>query len=48
MPNEKVAQLAQKVEFSIWDPYDQNSKICRFVTSWATTEQQMNELESYL
>ena len=48
IPNEKVAQLAQKVEFSIWDPFDQNSKICRFVTSWATTEQQMNELESYL
>lgn len=48
IPNEKVAQLAQKVEFSIWDPYDQNSKICRFVTSWATTEQQMKELESLL
>lgn len=48
IPNEKVAQLAQNVEFSILGPYDQNSKICRFVTSWATTEQQMNELESYL
>lgn len=48
IPNEKVEKLAQKVEFSIWDPYDQNSKICRFVTSWATTEQQMKELESFL
>ena len=48
IPNEKVEKLAQKVEFSIWDPYDQNSKICRFVTSWATTEQQMKELESLL
>lgn len=47
-PNEKVEKLARNVEFSIWDPYDQNSKICRFVTSWATTEQQMKELESLL
>ena len=48
LPNDKVKQLGEKVEFTVWEPYDDNSKVCRFVTSWATTEEQMSELESYL
>ncbi len=46
--DDKVKQLGDKVEFTIWEPYDDHSKVCRFVTSWATTEEQMAELESYL
>ena len=48
LPNDKVKQLGEKVEFTVWEPYDDNSKVCRFVTSWATTEEQMSELETYL
>lgn len=39
---------AKKIEFTIWEPYDDNSKVCRFVTSWATTDEQMSELEKLL
>ena len=48
LPNDKVKQFGERVEFTIWEPYDENSKVCRFVTSWATTDEQMAELESYL
>ncbi|MBR4267988.1 MAG: aminotransferase class V-fold PLP-dependent enzyme [Bacteroidales bacterium] len=48
LPNEVVKALSDKVEFTIWEPFDKNSTVCRFVTSWATTEEQMSTLESYL
>ena len=46
--NERIHELSQKVEFTIWEPYDENSKVCRFVTSWATTDEQMEEFEKLL
>ena len=48
LPNAKVKALSEKVEFTIWQPYDADSQVCRFVTSWATTEEQLAALESYL
>ena len=48
IPNDRVKQLAEKVEFSVWEPYAADAKVCRFVTSWATTEEQLNELERWL
>jgi len=48
LPNDKVKALSEKVEFTIWQPYDADSQVCRFVTSWATTEEQLAALESYL
>lgn len=48
LPNDKIQQLSEKVEFTIWEPFDEKSKVCRFVTSWATTKEQMEELEMLL
>ncbi|MCR5455216.1 MAG: aminotransferase class V-fold PLP-dependent enzyme [Bacteroidales bacterium] len=48
LPNNKVKELSTKVEFTIWQPYDATSQVCRFVTSWSTTEEQFAELEEML
>ncbi len=48
IPNEKVKQLSTKVQFSEWEPFDKENMVCRFVTSWATTDQQMRELQDIL
>ncbi len=46
--NEKVHQLEQQVQFTHWGPFDEQHTICRFVTSWATTEQDLRTLEEIL
>lgn len=48
IPNEKVKLLEQKVLFTHWGPFDKDNTICRFVTSWATTDEQMKFLESII
>ena len=44
IPNERVSQLKKHVDFTIWGPYDENHLLCRFVTSWATTDADIQEL----
>ena len=46
--NEQVEQLERKVEFSHFGQTDHHHTICRFVTSWATTEEEINTLEQIL
>ena len=46
--NEQVKGLEQKVQFTHWGPYDEHHTICRFVTSWATTEHDLSVLNSLL
>ena len=46
--NEQVEKLSQKVEFSHFGQTDRRHTICRFVTSWATTEEEIDELEKIL
>lgn len=46
--NEEVARLAKEVLFTHWGKYDSAHTICRFVTSWATTEEDLQELEKIL
>ena len=48
IPNEIVKKLEGKVSFIQWEPYDDNSTVCRFVTNWATTEADIRELECVL
>ena len=43
--NEQVERLSRKVEFSHFGQTDHHHTICRFVTSWATTDEDINELE---
>lgn len=44
LPNSEVARLSNRVGFTIWGKYDNQRTICRFVTSWATTDEQLESL----
>ena len=46
--NDKLKELRENVVFNVWEKVDDNHTAIRFVTSWATTETQVNELLNYL
>ena len=46
--NEQVEKLGQKMRFTHFGQADKHHTICRFVTSWATTEAELDELERIL
>ena len=48
IPNDLVTRLKKDVDFTIWQPYDDRSMLCRFVTSWATTDDDINYLRGIL
>jgi threonine aldolase len=48
LPNDEVARLERQVQFTHWGPYDENHTICRFVTSWATTDEDLQTLRKIL
>lgn len=48
IPDKRVRELLPKVEFSVWGKYDEQSSICRFVTSWATTTEELSRLRGIL
>ena len=48
LPNESLEKLQQVVGFEKWCPVDGNHTACRFVTSWATTESEIKEMECIL
>ena len=48
MENSKMQELRQKISFSFWAKYDENHTIVRFATSWATTDEAIEELASIL
>ncbi len=37
-------ELAERVDFSVWEQYDETHSIIRFATSWATLEEDVNAL----
>ena len=41
-------KLSQKVAFEIWERKSETEIICRFVTSWATREEELEELDEIL
>ena len=43
--NEQAERLGSKVKFTHFGQTDRHHTICRFVTSWATTEEEIEELE---
>ena len=43
-----MEELEKKVSFSFWEKYDEKHTVRRLVTSWATTEKDLNELEKLL
>lgn len=48
IPNAIVKQLEQQVIFTHWEPYNDASTVCRFVTSWATTDDDIQQLRRVL
>ena len=46
--NEQVAKLDQIIGFTHFGQSDRHHTICRFVTSWATTDEELDELEKAL
>jgi threonine aldolase len=48
LTNKHMEQLMQGVLFETWEPIDANNTLCRFVTSWATTEEDLQALKSAL
>ena len=44
LTNTQLQLLMSKVLFETWEPIDDEHTLCRFVTSWATTEADIEEL----
>jgi len=38
----------EDVLFETWEPIDEDRMLCRFVTSWATTDRDLKALEEAL
>lgn len=48
IPNKRAQELKPLVDFTLWGPYDTDHMLCRFVTSWATTEDDIQQLRNIL
>ena len=48
LENTQMQALMQKVLFETWEPIDEHRTLCRFVTSWATTDADLKVLEESL
>lgn len=44
LPEEEMERLAERFVFSFWERVDERHSAVRFCTSWATTEEQVDEL----
>ncbi|MDD6807104.1 MAG: aminotransferase class I/II-fold pyridoxal phosphate-dependent enzyme [Oscillospiraceae bacterium] len=44
LENNKMEELKKLVAFSFWEKYDETHTVVRFATSWATTDEKVNEL----
>ena len=48
LPKKLYEALSQKVAFEIWERKSDEEIVCRFVTSWATKEDELDELDRIL
>lgn len=48
IPNEMIKIMEQDVVFETWGSYDEEHTTCRFVTSWATTDDELDALEKVI
>lgn len=48
LENAQMQALMQRVLFETWEPLDEQHTLCRFVTSWATKESDLQVLEEAL
>ena len=47
-PDAVVEELSKTIEFTHWGQAPGHRTICRFVTSWATTEEELEVMEKTL
>lgn len=48
LPNEVIDRLSEQATFELWGPRDETETVVRFVTSWATREEDVDTLISLL
>lgn len=48
MDNKTIKKLQKKVAFRFWEKYDDTHDVVRFVTSWSTTEADINKLREII
>jgi len=48
LPKKVKEALMKKVMFEVWAPIDDDNLVCRFVTSWATTDEDIKVLKEAL
>ena len=48
LENQRMEELAKQVEFGFWEQADENHTVIRLVTSWATTEEDVEKLIAIL
>ena len=48
LPNAVIDRLAEQVTFELWGPRGETESVVRFVTSWATREEDIDTLISLL
>ena len=48
IPNSDLDRLRRHIGFEVWCPVDASHTACRFVTSWATSEQEIEMLEQQI
>lgn len=48
LSNKQMQQLLKHVLFETWEPIDEEHTLCRFVTSWATTDRDLEALKAAL
>ena len=48
LKNCQMTVLSAEIEFSFWEPYDENHTVVRFATSWSTTEEHLRLLAEAL
>jgi threonine aldolase len=48
LENGKMEELKREVTFSFWEKVDPDHTVVRFATSWSTTDEELDRLETLL
>lgn len=48
LPNNVIDRLRENVSFEMWGPRGEHESVVRFVTGWTTTDEEIDELISYI
>ena len=48
LPNDIIDRLKENISFEMWGPRGETESVVRFVTGWTTTDDEINQLISYI